>query len=98
MLGEVSSSMEECRAETVALFRKSNCTMTMRFIVDPPQVASNLEILELFKVSDYSIIEIAVPTPISYSIVVHQQTRPRGYSIHYVPPHGSGWLTGTRVL
>lgn len=55
VLGEVSSSMEECRAETVALYCKSFCTalpcehsiLNNRCL---PVVASEPRILEIFKV------------------------------------------------
>lgn len=89
--------MEECRAETVALFCKSIYRTTMAFIIELLQVASNLEILELFNVRDYSKVEIGPHADILLYLV-YNQTRPRGYSIHHVPPHGSCWITGARVL
>ena len=89
--------MEECRAETVALFCKYIHMTTMTFMIDIFQVASNLEILELFKVRDYSKVEISPHANILFSLV-YNQTRPRGHSIYYVPPYGSCRIAGARIL
>lgn len=52
VLGEVSASMEECRAEAVALFCKLAHWKTSEFGTDFFQVAGNEEVLEIFGVSD----------------------------------------------
>ena len=52
VLGEVSSSLEECRAETVALYRKySSWTFFKFFLLRRFAVVSNPDILKIFNVS-----------------------------------------------
>lgn len=54
VLGEVSSSMEECRAETVALYCESNSELGALRLYGRhlgSAVVSNLDILKIFNVS-----------------------------------------------
>ena len=56
VLGEVSSSMEECSAETVALYRKSHLSCSALDADYLLAVVSDLNILKIFKVCIYTVI------------------------------------------